>query len=250
MLKRLTLALALLLSTTLSFAADFSNCREFFAKGEPPVIQDPAPLKTRALCFSEFAVMHSGRSRTPLYVAERINRSTLSDGKDLERTNRFYADARLPRSERAELDDYKGSGYDRGHMAPAANRYSPEGMAQSFSLANMVPQNQENNRKTWAGIEKSARKYASRATGDVYIISGPVFPAQPQTIGSNKVWVPHILYKLIYDPATNKAWAYWVENTEDAKAGKPITYQELVQRTGIRFLPTLNPAAVSGGAPD
>jgi endonuclease G len=47
---------------------------------------------------------------------------------------------------------------------------------------------------------------------------------------------------MVYDPAANRAWAHWVENANDAKPGKPISYRELVQRTGIEFLPGMNPA--------
>jgi len=71
----------------------------------------------------------------------------------------------------------------------------------------------------------------------VFVITGPVFDTSPPTIGSNQVWVSHYIYKLVYDPAANKAWAHWIENSDDARVGKPISYQELVQRTGINFLP-------------
>ncbi|MBY0569925.1 MAG: DNA/RNA non-specific endonuclease, partial [Burkholderiaceae bacterium] len=77
--------------------------------------------------------------------------------------------------------------------------------------------------------------YAMRARGDVYVLTGPVFEARPTTIGENKVWVPKYLFKLVYDPSENKRWAYWVENIDNIKAGKPITYEELVKRTGIQF---------------
>ncbi|MDD2700893.1 MAG: DNA/RNA non-specific endonuclease [Sideroxydans sp.] len=215
---------------------DFEQCRQIFANGEPPLIKQQDAQKLRALCFSAFAVLHSGQSRTPLYVAERLNRKTLQSAHE-KRKDKFFADARLPRAERAELDDYKGSGYDRGHMAPAADMTTPESMAQSFSLANMVPQAPLNNRKAWAGIEKSTRKYVMRAQSDVYVISGPVFDSAPATIGHNRVWVPRHLFKLVYDPAANKAWAHWVDNQDTAKVGKPISYPELVKRTGISFLP-------------
>ncbi|MBU1215536.1 MAG: DNA/RNA non-specific endonuclease [Gammaproteobacteria bacterium] len=240
-MQRLIFALVFAVSLALAPHAsagqdDFEQCRQVFAHGEPPHIQKQAAQKLRALCFSAFAVLHSGQSRTPVYVAERLNRQTLQAAHE-KRKDKFFADARLPRAERAELDDYKGSGYDRGHMAPAADMTTPESMAQSFSLANMVPQAPENNRKVWAKIEKSTRKYVMRAQGDVYVISGPAFTATPPTIGGNHVWVPRHLFKLVYDPSANKAWAHWIDNQDTAKAGQPISYQELVKRTGISFLP-------------
>ncbi|SHG64784.1 endonuclease G [Massilia sp. CF038] len=219
--------------------ADFTQCKQFFAGGKVPVFQARSPAKARPLCYDAFAVLHSGTTRTPLYVAERINKSTLQDAAGEKRSNRFFADARLPASERAALDDYKGSGYARGHMAPAANMANPEAMAQSFSLANMVPQAPRNNSGPWAGIEKATRKYAMRASGDVYVITGPVFDESAEVIGPNRVRVPRYLFKLVYDPVAQRAWAHWLENTEQARIGRPIEYAELVRRTGIEFLPGL-----------
>ena len=65
----------------------------------------------------------------------------------------------------------------------------------------------------------------------------PVFDGTPATIGGNRVWVPQHLFKLVYDPSANRAWAFWVDNTDEARASKPIGYDELVRRTGIEFLP-------------
>lgn len=216
---------------------DFNACRQVFANQTPPVLSQSSAMQPRALCFSAFAVMHSGKSHTPLYVAERLNSGILMDARNHQRTDKFFADARLPRAERAELEDYRGSGFDRGHMAPAADMASEASMAQSFSLANMVPQYPLNNRRAWASIEKATRKYILRASGDVYVISGPVFDRAPPTIGANRVWVPQHLFKLVYDPSANRVWAHWLDNTDGARVGKPISYQELVKRTGIEFLP-------------
>lgn len=218
------------------FAADndFSQCREMFANNQPPILknQDMAP---RALCYSSFAIMHSSKSRTPIYVAQRVNKEQVE--AQITRSTRFFADARLPQEERAELEDYQGSGFDRGHMAPAGDMATEESMAQSFSLANMVPQYPVNNRKSWASIEKATRKYVMRAAGDVFVITGPVFGLSPATIGLNQVWVPQYLFKLVYDPSTKRSWAHWLDNTDEAHVGKPISYEELVHRTGIEFIP-------------
>ena len=218
----------------LADSSDFAQCRQFFAGDAPPVIQQP-DMKPRALCFDGFAVLHSGKSHTPIYVAERLNRTTFE--KMVLRSNHFYEEARLPRSERATLADYSGSGFDRGHMAPAADMDTDQAMAQSFSLGNMVPQAPNNNRNAWARIEKDTRKYVMRARGNIFVITGPVFDEHHETIGYSKVWVPRYLFKLVHDPATHRAWAFWIENTDEASAGKPISYHELVRRTGIDFIP-------------
>jgi len=219
----------------------FSQCRKFFPEQRVlPVVPDK--LQLRSLCFDAYAVLHSGATHTPVFSVERLTRAQLTDAKDEERTNHFYPEARLPMQDRAQLDDYKGSGFDRGHMAPAADMPTPQAMAQSFSLANMVPQAPENNRKTWAGIEKDTRSYAKRARRGVYVYSGPVYSGAIRTIGQGKVQVPSHLFKLVYDPETGRAWAHWVENTDEAQAGRPISYAELVRRTGIEFLPGLKVA--------
>jgi endonuclease G, mitochondrial len=220
-----------------SQVVDFRACPQFFVGGTPPRVESLPQWAPRPLCFDAFAVLHSGTAKTPLFVAERLNKEQLNDAKGEKRANRFFADARLPISERAQLGDYKHSGWSRGHMAPAANMPNAQAMAQSFSLANVVPQAIVNNQKSWAGIERATRKYVMRAAGDVYVITGPVFAANLEVIGSGRVWVPKYLYKLVYDATTGRAWAHWMENTNEARAGRPIPYDELVRRTGIEFLP-------------
>ena len=219
----------------------FEHCRQFFP-GELPRVPEQQARQTRDLCYDAFAILHSGQSRTPVFVVERLTRESLIDASGEKRHNRFFADARLPSSERATLEDYRGSGYDRGHMAPAADMPTAQANDQSFSLANMVPQAPINNEKTWAGIERATRHYVRHANGPVFIFTGPVYADRPpKTIGANRVWVPSHLFKLVYDPEAGKAWAFWVENTDEALPGQPISYQELVSRTGIEFLPGISP---------
>lgn len=225
--------------------ANFFQCRELFVNSVPPRVAASPALKLRPLCYDAFAVLHSGRSKTPVYVAERLSRAQLMDARDEKRTDQFFADARLPRAERADLADYKGSGYDRGHLAPAGDQPTAQAMAQSFSLANMTPQAPKNNREAWSAIESATRKYVMRAKGDVYVISGPVFGDRPATIGQGRVWVPDHYFKLVYDKTTNRAWAHWIANTNEAHPGKPISYSELVKRTGIEFLPGVSPVEAS-----
>ena len=241
MLKQVLLALVVFATTGTAFSAgaDFAECRQLFVNGTPPVVSGRNAVQARALCYSQFAVLHSGLSHTPVYVAERLNRSMLLNARENQRADKFFVDARLPARERAELTDYQGSGYDRGHMAPAGDMATTEAMAQSFSLANMVPQAPVNNRKAWADIEKATRHYIMRSAGDVFVITGPVFEKSSPTIGTNNVWVPQHLFKLVYDPSAKRAWSHWLENSDEARVSKPISYDELVRRTGIEFLPGL-----------
>lgn len=247
-LLRLTVLLALSLITAAQARApvfealdsasghptSFAQCPQFFADGAPPAVTPHVTL--RELCYEAFAILHSGETRTPVYVAQRLNRRSIEDA-DEKRATRFFADARLPSAERAELEDYKRSGYSRGHMAPAGDMPTPTAMAQSFSLANMVPQDIQHNGGAWAKIEQDTRRYVRRAKGDVFVITGPVFTPGSPSIGKNGVRVPTYLFKLVYDQASNRAWAHWQENRKGERVGRPISYRELVQRTGVEFLP-------------
>lgn len=218
-------------------AGTFAPCHHIFPDGlaiDPRSIEPAA--KPVALCASNFAVLYSGRSKTPMVVVEKLNRKQLSEALDEKRTDEFFADPRLQRSTRAELDDYRGSGYDRGHLAPAGDQPDQMAMAQSFALSNMVPQDPTHNRKVWSKVESDVRKFARRAQGNVFVFSGPLFRGQPRTIGRNQVWVPSHLFKLVYDEASGRAWAYVQPNTADARVEAPMSYSSFVQQTGWQLL--------------
>lgn len=220
----------------LSASALFDQCKELF-----PAQQIPSTNQVgRDLCFDDFAIYYSPLDKKPIYTVERLNSEQLQAPRP-RRTNQFYEEARLPLHERALLIDYRGSGYDRGHNVPAGDMASERGMAQSFSLANMMPQARQNNQGIWAKrVEEPTRMYIKRAQGDIFIFTGSVGHAG--SIGKSKVTVPSHLYKLVFDPHKNLAWAYWVENTDQAQMSAPISYSELILKTGIDFhLPVDNP---------
>jgi len=109
----------------------------------------------------------------------------------------------------------------------------------------MVPQAHKHNTGMWAkSVEAATRKYAARATGDVYVITGPAYVpsiAKSPSIGDGQVRVPKYLFKLVFDKDKNRAWAFWQENSDETRASRPISYAELVKRTGIEFLPGVSP---------
>ena len=161
-------------------------------------------------------MLYSGESKTPIYTVERLTRAGVLAAQAVKRVDRFYPEARLPFAYRAQLEDYRGSGYDRGHMAPAGDMPTESAKAQSFSLANMVPQDPQLNQHTWNQVEQATRKYVLRAPGDVFVFTGPFFSERPATVGPRRVWVPSATWKLVYTPENGRAWAYWIENTAGA----------------------------------
>ncbi len=225
----------LLLSITLH--ASPTHCKDiYYANTAPDILNSKLTVKTEELCFTSFAVMHSGVSRTPLWSAEHLTRDGLRSKS--KRSNNFHPEEQLSPDVRAELKDYSHSGYDRGHMAPAADMPTSQAQHECFTLANMVPQNGDNNRGIWAGIEEATREL-TKQKGELYIITGPLFIGSSlQRIG-DRVLVPTKIYKAIYDPSSAKAAAYIVDNTAGANY-HVITIAQLEQLSGIRFFPQMD----------
>ena len=234
----------LLLLAPLGAQAAFEDCKDLFPNQQVPTSQEVG----RDLCFDSFAIYYSPTDKKPIYTVEKLSKEELL-APHPRRSNQFYEEARLPFSERSLLSDYRGSGFDRGHNAPAGDMSNERSMAQSFSLANMMPQARQNNQGIWAkNVEEPTRLYVKRAAGDVYVFTGST--GNSGSVGRNRVTVPSHLYKLVYDPSKNIAWAYWIENTNEAVMSPPISYQELVNKTGIDFhlpLSRVTNKAVMGG---
>jgi endonuclease G, mitochondrial len=235
-LKLLLISIAL--STTL-FSAPTQCSSIYYGNEAPDIVNTKLTPKTKELCYSVFAVMHSGISRTPLYVGEHLTRASLSSKS--ERTNDFHPEEKLASDERAELDDYARSGYDRGHMAPSADMPSPSAQHDSFSLANMIPQNSENNRGIWAHIEGAVRDLA-KDRDEIYVVTGPIFMGSNlQRIGG-RVLIPTKIYKAIYDPKSGLGGAYIVDNANGDNY-QVISIAQLEQLSGIKPFPKLSASA-------
>jgi endonuclease G len=218
--------------------AGSASCADHYVAGRAPEILNPKLARsTRELCFNVFTVMHSGVTRTPLWSAEHLEPGEVEAAQQLSRENAFHAEARLPQAQRAELADYARSGFDRGHMAPNGDMPDRDSQRDSFSLANIVPQDGENNRHLWAAIEGAVRKMVKRE-GDLYVVTGPAFLGSDLRKVGN-VLVPTHLYKLVYSPRQKAGAAWFVENQADAKANV-IPVPELERILGINLLPALS----------
>jgi endonuclease G len=219
-------------------APEKQSCSDHFVGGDAPRFTNlKLAADARELCFNVFTVMHSGITHTPLWSAEHLEAANVAAAQQLSRENSFHPETRLPAGERAELADYARSGFDRGHMAPNGDMPDRDSQYDSFSLANMVPQDGENNRHLWAAIEGAVRKLAKR-DGELYVVTGPAFlGSDVKRIG--KVLVPTHLYKLVWDPRRKAGAAWFVENAADVKANV-VPIPELERIIGIDLLPALS----------
>jgi len=158
-----------------------------------------------------------------------------------KRKNRFKAD-KLVETGSAELIDYKGSGYDRGHLCPAgAMKINQQAMDESFYMSNMSPQLPGFNRGKWKQLESQVRKWVLEEDS-LYVVSGGVFSDSLGSIGPNKVTVPSYFYKVIYDPtAKEKMIAFILPNKKLEKdlSEYMVTVDEVELKTGLDFFPGL-----------
>jgi len=117
--------------------------------------------------------------------------------KSIKKRPRFYPEPALRASQRAVYSDYTHSGYDRGHLANDADfDYSPTALNQTYSLANIVPQAPEVNRRAWAKAERYERQMAVKL-GSVDVLNIVTYPKNPKRIGKNGIAVPEGFWKKI-----------------------------------------------------
>lgn len=221
-------------------------CPATFAGGIPPELVAPALRKgVRELCYARFAVMHSAVTRTPLWSAEHLTADAVRTASSREREDTFHPDPNLPPGEGADLSDYRRSGYDRGHMSPNGDMPDPASADESFSLANMVPQDPDNNRHLWAAIESAVRGLATRDR-EVYVVTGPAFQGDRISSLKGRVLIPTSVWKAVYDPSRGGAGVYVTPNAP-GEAWQVISLDQHRAMTGIDAFPTL-PAAVKATA--
>ncbi len=144
-----------------------------------------------------YILSYNEEAEQPSYVSYELTREEVYGA--LDRADDFREDKSV-RTGSATLSDYKGSGYDRGHMAPAADfKWSAEAMSDTFYLSNMSPQVPAFNRGIWGDLEAIVRQFAVD-NEKIYVVTGPVLTDGPyKTIGKNKVAVPNQYYKVILD---------------------------------------------------
>lgn len=170
------------------------------------------------------------------WVAYQLTGNNVGGG--FERTNKFIEDP-LVSTGSASNKDYSKSGYDRGHLAPAADMsWSEESMKESFFFSNMSPQKPEFNRGIWKKLEEQVREWA-KDNEKLYIATGPILKGDMETIGPSHVAVPKYYYKAIldYTDPEIKAIGFILPNEGSTEPLKTfaVSVDSLEKATGIDF---------------
>lgn len=153
---------------------------------------------TRILERMAYTLSYNDEWRIPNWVAWELTPEEVK-GK-AKRTDFFETDFDLPKRARSEYHDYRGSDYDRGHMAPAGDmKWDEEAMKESFYMSNICPQAPQLNRGDWRILEENCREWAKQHRTPIYIVCGPIVDEDKthKRIGKNKVTVPDAFFKVV-----------------------------------------------------
>jgi endonuclease G len=180
---------------------------------------------------------YSPEYKQPLWVFYGLGGNELRSC--VERGNNFHADSRLPSNQASQLADYKGSGFDRGHLSPAGdNRWSADAMRESFALSNMSPQVSRFNSGIWAKLENLVRAWAKNL-GGLWVATGPILKDGLPTIGASRVAVPEYFYKVLAtrEEGRTKAVAFLLPTDASGDLSRfEMTVDKLEEITGLDFL--------------
>jgi len=198
-----------------------------------------------------YSLAYDARQRNPAWVYEHLTADSIKGSADRPHSA-FKDDEVIPKHLRASMTDYRGSGFDRGHMAPAADhRSSKEAMDDTFFMTNMCPQCPQFNRGYWSKFEKHIRDL-TQYYQNIYVITGPLYLpytkengnrfVKYQVIGNNDVAVPTHFFKII----TMEDWqgkketrAYILPNEEIPQNTRLDSFRTTVQKVesaaGILF---------------
>lgn len=216
-------------------------------KGEEFPITDNLEIPDRLPDREEQIINHTGYTvsynenwRLPNWVAYELTSKEVQG--TVKRAKHFVPDP-LVIGISAENSDYARSGYDRGHMAPAADmKWNRTAMKESFYFSNICPQLHNINAGDWKELEEKVREWAMQYHS-VYIVSGPIVGPNPKRIGKNKIAVPDAFFKVVLLDGLTGAQAIGFIIKQE-KGNRPlksyaVTIDSVESLTGINFFPGL-----------
>lgn len=202
----------------------------------------PAYDKSDAIVEHQYYTFsYNEKTEQPNWVAYLLTKKNL-DNAQFKRKNDFRIDPSV-NTQSAALSDYKKSGYDRGHLAPAADfSWNKEALSQTFYMSNMSPQQPGFNRGIWKRLEEKIRSWA-KSNQKIYVVTGPIIKGISKKIGTNKVSVPSHYYKAILDiqePGI-KAIGFVIKHkkSDNNIMNFAISIDDLEKQTGLDFFPNI-----------
>lgn len=200
----------------------------------------PTSTTNQIIKHTYYTLSYSEKNEQAEWVAYELTEERVAG--NVKRTDNFRIDPVVTTGS-STPEDYKGSPYDRGHLAPAADmKFNSTAMSECFYMSNMSPQVPSFNRGIWQQLEAQVRTWAV-AYKDIYIVTGGILKYTMGEIGSNRVSVPKYFYKVVldYTEPDIKAIALLLPNEKGTKQLEEyvITIDSIETLTGIDFFPAL-----------
>lgn len=172
-----------------------------FSAEDYSLVKVPDGVHQQLIEYPGFTVSFNPKHHVPNYVTWELT-SQEAKASQHSRTNKFFSDTNVKGC--PTDDDYRNSGYDRGHMAPAGDmKWDADAMKSSFVFTNMVPQSHDLNAGAWSNLEEKCRQWAERDSA-IIIVCGPVLTDRmAKRIGETKVAVPKRFFKVVLAPYAN-----------------------------------------------
>jgi len=189
-----------------------------------------------------FALSYSEEHEQAEWVAYQLSAERLNKPW-VQRTDEFLPDPQVS-GKSATPYDYRGSGYDRGHLAPAADMaFSEDAMQYSFLMSNISPQSRNFNKGIWRELEELTRDWAKENQA-LYVVTGPVLSERPKgAIGENEVSIPVAYFKVLldYTEPQKKGIAFLIPNevSYEPLFKYAVTIDEVEAVTDLDFFPKL-----------
>jgi endonuclease G len=158
-----------------------------------------------------FRICYDYKYKGAKFVNYQLN-GNLVHKKNIKKRPRFYTEKAIPNKYRSKSKDYVRCGYDRGHLANDASfDWSKKSQKKTYTMANIIPQVPNINRRTWIKAEKLERQIAVKL-GKVNILNGVIYGDNPKRIGKNKIAVPKGFWKMIYNDNMKYKKCFYYEN--------------------------------------
>jgi len=167
-----------------------------------------------------YIICYSYKHKGAKYIAYTLYGSKVNK-LNIKKRPKFYSEKTIPIKYRSKSNDYKNSGYDRGHIASDASfDYNKKVLSKVYSMANITPQTPNINRIVWKKAEKYGR-YLSIKLGKINVFNAIIYTDNSKTIGKNKISIPTAFFKIYYNNEQNFKRCFYFKNN------KNIPYKKL-----------------------